>query len=255
MLVVPAARGARLPAPAAGHRAVGRGRAHRRAAAPPRHPHRRRSRRDAARHAAPRGRRRGGRAPVRAGRRPRPAAGAAATRSRSRSAPTAPSTPTSPRRPRSCASCCAWPRRSAAGCARAASSPARSASRSATPTSAPSPGCARCRAGRPPRAEIYDTAVELYRGLDLDRPRIRLVGVKCESLRDADDGRRAADPRPRPGRTPARTRADDAIDAARARFGVDAVRPGTLLGSRGAAAACRAAGAPDARAASAIDHE
>ncbi|MGH8861568.1 MAG: DNA polymerase IV, partial [Jatrophihabitantaceae bacterium] len=32
---------------------------------------------------------------------------------------------------------------------------------------------------------IYRTAVELYGGLDLDRPRIRLVGVKCENLREA----------------------------------------------------------------------
>jgi DNA polymerase-4 len=83
--------------------------------------------------------------------------------------------------------------------------------------------------------EIYDTAVELYRALDLDRPRIRLVGVKCESLRDADaiaeqlaldlDGDRRPD-------TPARTRADSVVDAARARFGSAAVRPGTLLPPR-----------------------
>ncbi len=79
-------------------------------------------------------------------------------------------------------------------------------------------------------AQIYDTAVELYRGLDLDRPRIRLVGVKCESLRDTSTvaEQLAFDLDPA---SPARTRADDAIAAARARFGADAVRPGTLLGS------------------------
>jgi DNA polymerase-4 len=80
-------------------------------------------------------------------------------------------------------------------------------------------------------SEIYETALELYRSLRLDRPRIRLVGVKCEGLRDTEavaeqltlylDGE-APD-------TPARTRADSVIDAARARFGSAAVRPGSLL--------------------------
>jgi DNA polymerase IV len=87
-------------------------------------------------------------------------------------------------------------------------------------------------------AEIYDTAVELYRGLKLDRPRIRLVGVKCESLRDAgtvaeqltlDVSPQVADA-PRRTRVDApRGRADEAIDAARARFGSRAVQPGSLL--------------------------
>ncbi len=34
---------------------------------------------------------------------------------------------------------------------------------------------------------IYDTAAELYDALKLDRPRIRLVGVKCENLREAGE--------------------------------------------------------------------
>ena len=34
-------------------------------------------------------------------------------------------------------------------------------------------------------ATVFDTAAELYAGLGLDRPRIRLVGVKCENLREA----------------------------------------------------------------------
>jgi DNA polymerase-4 len=81
--------------------------------------------------------------------------------------------------------------------------------------------------------EIFETAAELYAGLGLDRPRIRLVGVKCEGLRAADTvaeqlaldlGRAAPD-------TPARTTADHAVDAARARFGAAAVRPGSLLRS------------------------
>ena len=64
-------RGARIPASAAGHGAVGRRCAHRRAAAPARHPDRRGPRRTPARHAAPRGRHGRRRAPARAGARAR----------------------------------------------------------------------------------------------------------------------------------------------------------------------------------------
>ena len=79
-------------------------------------------------------------------------------------------------------------------------------------------------------AEIYQQAVELYRALRLDRPRIRLVGVKCEGLRPAGTVAEQlaldlAGPAPTPGR------AALAVDAARARFGATAVRPGTLLGT------------------------
>ncbi|MBE7187381.1 DNA polymerase IV [Jatrophihabitans endophyticus] len=77
-------------------------------------------------------------------------------------------------------------------------------------------------------AQIYETATELYRSLNLDRPRIRLVGVKCEGLREAAEApeQLALDvsttaPTPR--------RADRAIDALRARFGSDAITSGTLL--------------------------
>ncbi|MDT4951467.1 MAG: polymerase [Pseudonocardiales bacterium] len=86
--------------------------------------------------------------------------------------------------------------------------------------------------------ELYETAVDLYRGLGLDRPRIRLVGVKAENLREAGaipeqltlDMNAKAEP------APGRKRADQAIDAARARFGAAAVRPGSLLASPGDAA-------------------
>jgi DNA polymerase-4 len=80
-------------------------------------------------------------------------------------------------------------------------------------------------------AEIHRTAAVLYRGLELDRPRIRLVGVKCEQLEPAgatawqltfDDVERAVSAGP----------PDDVLDAARARFGAGAVSYATLLGSR-----------------------
>ena len=82
---------------------------------------------------------------------------------------------------------------------------------------------------------IFETAVELYQSLDLDRPRIRLVGVKCEGLRAAQAVAEQltldlAGQRPD---TPPRTRADSVVDAARARFGSAAVRPGSLLPPRG----------------------
>jgi DNA polymerase-4 len=83
--------------------------------------------------------------------------------------------------------------------------------------------------------EIYDTAVELYRALHLDRPRIRLVGVKCEGLRNADDiaEQLTLDLAGEPTDTPVRTGADSVVDAARARFGSAVLRPGTLLPPRG----------------------
>ena len=73
---------------------------------------------------------------------------------------------------------------------------------------------------------IFDTARELYRGLQLDRPRIRLVGVKCENFQDIahaveqlsfDDLAAPAGP------------ADAVVDAARARFGGAALGYGSLL--------------------------
>ncbi len=85
-------------------------------------------------------------------------------------------------------------------------------------------------------ADIYNTAVDLYRSLRLDLPRIRLVGVKAEGLQKAGevneqltlDFDSAAGPT-----EPARADPTAAIDAARARFGSDAVRPAALLGAGG----------------------
>jgi DNA polymerase-4 len=87
--------------------------------------------------------------------------------------------------------------------------------------------------------ELYETAVDLYRGLGLDRPRIRLVGVKAENLREAGSipEQLTLDMSPKAEPAPGRKRADQAIDAARARFGAAAVRPGSLVASPGDAAA------------------
>jgi len=75
--------------------------------------------------------------------------------------------------------------------------------------------------------EIYQTAVDLFLALGLQRARIRLVGVRVEGLI----------PRTRVQRQlmlGARERgwseADQAVDAAALRFGSQAVRPATLLG-------------------------
>jgi DNA polymerase-4 len=98
---------------------------------------------------------------------------------------------------------------------------------------------------------VYNTAAELYDALDLDQPRIRLVGVKCENLRpageapeqltldavvdeQAGDTRRAAEG------------ADRVLDAARARFGAGAMGYGTLLPTPGRDEPADAANAADA---------
>jgi DNA polymerase-4 len=74
--------------------------------------------------------------------------------------------------------------------------------------------------------EIYDTVRGLYEALGLERVRIRLVGVRMEGLADAQD-------------TPhqlllgeqenGQREAEVAVDALRARYGSDAVRPARLV--------------------------
>ncbi|MCL2781023.1 MAG: DNA polymerase IV [Actinomycetia bacterium] len=87
-------------------------------------------------------------------------------------------------------------------------------------------------------AAIYATAAELYAELGLDRPRIRLVGVRCENLRPAGsapeqlslDWLSRADAADSEGADIGHARAlDRATDAVRARFGATGVRPATLL--------------------------
>ncbi|HEY2271759.1 MAG TPA: DNA polymerase IV [Jatrophihabitantaceae bacterium] len=76
---------------------------------------------------------------------------------------------------------------------------------------------------------IYDTAVALFDALGLDRHRIRLVGVKAENLREADEVAEQLSfddllPVSNGGRAP-----DGVIDAARERFGSAAIGYATLL--------------------------
>jgi DNA polymerase-4 len=88
-------------------------------------------------------------------------------------------------------------------------------------------------------ATLYRIALDLYRGLGLDRPRIRLVGVKAEHFADVAD-------------TPRQLTLDDVAspagavdrvaDAAQARYGEAALRPATLLGADRRSRAHRHAG-------------
>ena len=73
---------------------------------------------------------------------------------------------------------------------------------------------------------VHATALELYARLGLDRARLRLVGVRLESLIDISAGHHqlALDERPQSWRE-----AEQAVDRASARFGAGAVRPASLV--------------------------
>lgn len=76
---------------------------------------------------------------------------------------------------------------------------------------------------------VYAEAVQLYRALKLDRPRVRLVGVKVENLRPAGEATQLAFDLTGTAARPAGAAADQAIDALAARFGDSVVGPASLL--------------------------
>ena len=74
--------------------------------------------------------------------------------------------------------------------------------------------------------QIYDTARQLYDALGLQRVRIRLLGVRVEGLRSAEESAIQLEfGAPEQGRR----EAEVAVDAIRARFGTQAVRPARLV--------------------------
>ena len=74
--------------------------------------------------------------------------------------------------------------------------------------------------------EIHDTAAALFRGLGLQRARIRLVGVRVEGLVPRGTVSRQLELGARDQGWP---EADQAVDRAVARFGLAAVQPASLL--------------------------
>jgi len=80
-------------------------------------------------------------------------------------------------------------------------------------------------------SEVYAAALDLYRGLNLDQPRVRLVGVKAENLRPEDEAVQLS--LDLDGGAPrSSAAADRAIDVLTARFGSSAIRPASLLRHR-----------------------
>jgi DNA polymerase IV len=76
---------------------------------------------------------------------------------------------------------------------------------------------------------IYDVAATLYDALDLDRPRVRLVGVKAENLRQPDEVAQQLSFDDLAGGSATATGTDAVVDAARHRFGEGALGYATLL--------------------------
>jgi DNA polymerase-4 len=84
-------------------------------------------------------------------------------------------------------------------------------------------------------AAIYAESIALYRSLGLDRPRVRLVGVKVENLRPVDEPVQLAfdlaawGPNPSARRARPAASPDGAIDRLADRFPTAPVRPASLL--------------------------
>lgn len=78
---------------------------------------------------------------------------------------------------------------------------------------------------------IFDTSVALYRSLNLDRPRVRLVGVKCEKLGASNEVAQQLTLELAAGAgADLRNRVTESVlDAARAKFGGGALGYGSLL--------------------------
>jgi DNA polymerase IV len=76
-------------------------------------------------------------------------------------------------------------------------------------------------------AELHLIALDLYRALQLDRPRIRLVGVKAEHFRDAAETARQPTLDEAAQRGPSRV--DRVADATQARYGPAALRPAAVV--------------------------
>jgi DNA polymerase-4 len=86
--------------------------------------------------------------------------------------------------------------------------------------------------------QILACASALYRGLDLDRPRVRLVGVRADQLGEARDQARQLefDMSGSPASAkPVNAALGRVLDRARERFGDAAPRPGSLLEAHAAA--------------------
>jgi DNA polymerase-4 len=76
---------------------------------------------------------------------------------------------------------------------------------------------------------IYDIAATLYDALELDRPRVRLVGVKAENLRQPGEIAQQLSFDDLTGGLSDAPAADAVVDAARLKFGDDALGYATLL--------------------------
>jgi DNA polymerase IV len=78
---------------------------------------------------------------------------------------------------------------------------------------------------------VYETSCELYHGLELDQPRVRLVGVKAENLQQSD--RTPQQLALELAETAPHTATDRVLDQARARFGSGSIGYGSLLRNGG----------------------